>query len=158
MSGFTAAGISHTLISTDQQAPLGFKMSVPSSNDGIAVYTYVKAAAEIAAGISCARGAVAAKAGYGAVIVATSAMADTRYVGVAQATIASASYGFVLTKGIGNAKVNSESAISDELVMHSANGELDDAAGTVTNGPVGNVLGTLIAAAGTGAVYVDFAG
>ena len=89
--GFTAAGITHTTITTTQQAPLGFKLTVPDGDNGVAIYTYVKAAAEILVGISCARGDVAAKAGYGAVIVATSALADTKYVGVAQATIASAS-------------------------------------------------------------------
>ena len=120
--GFTGAGISPTTVSTDQLAPLGFVLTVPDGDNGNKVYTYVKAAVEIGVGLACAKGAVAADAGYGAVLLATAAMADSRYVGVAQATIASGSYGFVLTRGVGNAKVNSESAISDELVMHSSGG------------------------------------
>ena len=158
MSGFTAAGINKDLITTTQQAPLGFRLTVPDGDNGYAIYTYVKAAAEIAAGISCAKGEVADKSGYGAAVVATSAMADTRYVGVAKATIASGSYGFVLTYGKGTAKVNSTSAASDELVMHSANGELDDAGAGASNGPVGNVLGTAITGGQSGAVFVNFAG
>ena len=156
--GFTAAGISPTTITTTQQAPLGFKLTVPDGDNGDKVFTYVKAAVEIGVGLACAKGEVADDSGYGAVLLAEAAMSDSRYVGVAQATIASGSYGFVLTRGKGNAKVNSESAASDELVMHSSGGELDDAGAGDSNGPVGNVLGTTIAAGGTGAVYLNFAG
>jgi len=42
--------------------------------------------------------------------------------------------------------------------MHSALGELDDAAAGPTNGPVGVVLGTPIAAPTPGLAYVNFAG
>ena len=158
MSGFTAAGISPTTITTTQQAPLGFQLTVPDGDNGNKVFTYVKAATEIAAGLACAKGEVADASGYGAVLLATSGMADSRYVGVAQATIASGSYGFVLTRGKGNAKVNSTSAASDELVVHSSGGELDDAGAGASNGPVGNVLGTAITGGQTGAVYLNFAG
>jgi len=156
--GFTAAGISPTTITTTQQAPLGFKLTVPDGDNGLAVYTYVKAATEIAVGLACAKGEVTGAAGYGAALLATSAMADTRYIGVAQATIASGSYGFVLTRGVGTAKVNSASAASDELVMHSSGGELDDAGAGDSNGPVGNVLGAAISGGASGSVYVNFAG
>ena len=160
MSGFTGAGIDKDTVTTTQQAPLGFKLTVPDGNDGNQVYTYIKAAAAIAQGIAAMRGSVAGDSGYGACVVGLSADSDMRYVGCAQQTggIPSGSYGFVLTQGVGLVKVNSASNAGDELVMHSALGELDDAAAGPTNGPVGVVLGTPIAAPTPGLAYVNFAG
>ena len=162
MSGFTtAAGISVIDVTTTQQAPLGFQLTVPSQNNGNAVYTYIRAGAAIGPGICVAKdpaSSTTGDGGYGDCKVATSAMAMARYVGVAQIPIASGSYGFVLTRGTGVAKVNSLSAADDALVVHSANGELDDAAAAAANTEVGVVLGDDIAAGAIGNVYVNFAG
>ena len=37
----TAAGISHTTVSTSQLAPLGFELEVPTANQGVQVWLYV---------------------------------------------------------------------------------------------------------------------
>mgnify|MGYP003644461681 CR=1 FL=1 len=49
----TAAGISVTTVSTDQLAPLGFQLTVPNSDNGHQLWTYVfndEASAAFAAG------------------------------------------------------------------------------------------------------------
>ena len=160
MSGFTGIGIDKDTVTTTQQAPLGFKLTVGDGNDGNQIYTYVKAAATVGQGVAVMRGSVAGDSGYGACVLGLSTESEMRYVGCAQqaAGIPSGSYGFVLTKGVGLVKVDSASAAGDELVMHSADGELDDAAATDVNGPVGVVLGTAIAPATPGLAYVSFAG
>ena len=163
MSGFTtAAGVSVTQTSFTQQAPLGFQITVPTAVDGNAVYTYVFAANQIPLGIACAK-----DPSYAVTDVATSTMAMTRYIGIAQQPVGPGrpdggllpgEYGFVLTRGVGQAKVNSASATDAALVMHTANGELDVAAATAANTEVGVVNGPLIAAGAIGSVYVNFAG
>lgn len=174
MSGFTtAAGISATTVTTTQQAPLGFQLTVPTANNGVQVYTYIRASVAIALGIVAARESVVAtaagvaRAGYGTGILAVAAMGDLRYIGVAQQPVTAAlpaggipaaSYGFVLTQGIGSVQVNSASAAGDALVVHSASGEMDDAAATVTNGEMGVVLGDAILAGAIGNAYVNFPG
>ena len=46
----TAAGIASTTVTTDQQAPLGFELEVPTANAGTEVWVYVKAEAALTAG------------------------------------------------------------------------------------------------------------
>ena len=41
MSGFTAAGISPSTVTTTQQAPLGVELSVPNGDKGLLPYIYV---------------------------------------------------------------------------------------------------------------------
>jgi len=169
MSGFTtASGIDANLVTTTQQAPLGFQLTVPTPNNGVKVYTYIKAAVAIGKGIVAAReSVVGGDAGYGAALLALDTMGDLRYVGVAQQPITTAlpaggipaaSYGFVLTSGVGSVKVNSASVAGDALVVHTAAGEMDDAAATVTNGEMGAVLGDAIGAGAIGNAYVSFPG
>ena len=174
MSGFTtAAGVSVTQTTTSQQAPLGFQITVPTANNGNAVYTYVRAANPIPYGITCAKVPAAAAAatsglaGYDFADLATAAMAMDRYIGVAQQVPTAANpiggipalhYGFVLTRGVGVAVVNSASAANDALVVHASGGQLDDAAASASNTEVGVVLGDAIGAAAGGNVYVNFAG
>ena len=161
MSGFTGIGIDKDTVTTTQQAPLGFRLTVSDGNNGNQVYTYVKAAATIGAGLSCMRGNVASKAGYGAVVVAVSGQANHRYVGAAQKEIPSGSYGFVLTQGVGDVVVQTAAAAGEALVMHSALGRLDNATSAV-GAPgtfdCGNVCGTAIGAGNTGKAYVNFKG
>ena len=140
MSGFTAVGITKDTVTDTQQAPL----------------------AAIGVGISCARGSVASKAGYGAVVVATAALANHRYVGTAQQTggIPINEYGFVLTKGVGDVTVQTISAAADALVMGTL-GRLDNATSAVGvpgTFDCGVVCGTGIGATLTGKVYVNFKG
>jgi len=98
----TAAGISSTTVTTDQQAPLGFELEVPTANAGTEVWVYVKAEAALTAGkIVMFENAASAYE----VSLTPTALADAvtapRIVGVAQHDIASGSYGFVLAKGFG---------------------------------------------------------
>jgi hypothetical protein len=162
MSGFTsAAGISITDVTTTQQAPLGFQMTVPSANNSNSVYTYIRAGTNIITGVCAATASASSPtgdAGYGAAALGVGTMSNTRYIGVAQVDIPNTFYGFVLTRGVGLAKVNSESVAADALVVHSSGGELDDAAASATNTVVGHVLGDTIAAGAVGNVYVHFAG
>ena len=93
--GFTAAGISPTTVTTDQQCPLGFRLTVPQGNNGIAEYVYIKTAAEIEVGEIAVQSGVTP---YLATLSGASVEANKTF-GVAQVTIASGSYGFVLARG-----------------------------------------------------------
>ena len=107
MSGFTAAGILSTTVTTTQQAPLGFVLTVPDSTTsgdsgyGMQEWVYVKASAALAKGNVCGRAVGAITQPF---VAGLSVAADTRagVVGVAQHTIASGSYGFVLRSGVGS--------------------------------------------------------
>jgi hypothetical protein len=101
--GFTAAGISPTTVTTDQQCPLGFELTVPDGDKGFQTWVYVKAEAALSEGrIVMLEDAASAFE----VTLSTSGGVNTnasygRIVGVAQHTIASGSYGFVLARGFG---------------------------------------------------------
>ena len=105
--GFTASGITTATVTTDQQAPLGFVLTVPDSTTsgdsgyGMQEWVYVKASAALAKGNVCGRAVGAITQPF---VVGLSVAADTRagVVGVAQHTIASGSYGFVLRSGVGS--------------------------------------------------------
>jgi len=95
----TAAGISTTTVTLDQQAPLGFELVVPTANQGEQVWVYVfnDDAANFVLGTIVARDA--ATATYDAIIAPVNAP-TIRVMGVAQHLIAAGSYGFVQKKGI----------------------------------------------------------
>tara|TARA_R100000664_G_scaffold14444_1_gene22714 strand:- start:17584 stop:18075 length:492 start_codon:yes stop_codon:yes gene_type:complete len=93
--GFTAAGISHTTVTTTQQAPLGFRLTVPQGDNGVAEYVYIKTAGAVAPGEIVGQSGVTPYLG---VVTAANLEANKTF-GVAQVTIASGSYGFVLAKG-----------------------------------------------------------
>jgi hypothetical protein len=48
--GFTAAGISPTTVTTTQQCPLGFELTVPDGDKGFQTWVYVKAGFVLARG------------------------------------------------------------------------------------------------------------
>ena len=93
--GFTAAGISPTTVTTDQQCPLGFRLTVPQGDNGIAEYVYIKTAGAVAPGEIVGQSGVTPYLG----AVAGVGLEANKIFGVAQVTIASGSYGFVLAKG-----------------------------------------------------------
>ena len=107
----TAAGISSTTVTTDQQAPLGFELEVPTANGGTEVWVYVKAEDALAAGqiVMLEDGASAFE---GNLTTAGSLISAMRVVGVAQHTIASGSYGFVLAKGFGSIKAGNGAGLT----------------------------------------------
>ena len=98
----TASGILSTTVTTDQQAPLGFQMEVNDGDEGLQIWTYVKAEAALAIGDIVVRDPSALTNDmYGVTPSASGGTALVAYscVGVAQHVIASGSYGFVQTKG-----------------------------------------------------------
>ena len=104
MSG-TAFGGSVTRVTTTQELPLGFAVTVPNGELGVQTWVYVKAGAALAQGNVVGRATGAFTSPYTVIL---SVAADTRanVVGVAQHTIASASYGFVLRSGVGKVKTD----------------------------------------------------
>jgi hypothetical protein len=161
--GFTAAGISTTTVTTTvqgQQAPLGFRLTVPTANDGNQTYTYIKAAAAVAIGEAVMKGAgTGISSGYGACILATqAALSPHRYVGCAQVAIPSGSYGFVLTRGVGTALIATTIAAGADLVIDgAAPGSLDDEAADDDTFRVGYAPAALAVGAVSG-VFLDFLG
>ena len=122
--GFTAAGISTSTVTTDQQAPLGFVMTAPSavSNGGLCEWVYVKAEDALSAGEVCMK--KDATATYENVKTAAANTLAIRLVGVAQHAIAAASYGFVLRKGVGEvgASDTGNDQANDPLVVAGSDG------------------------------------
>ena len=159
--GFTAAGISVDLVTVAQQAPLGFRLTVPTANDGEQVYTYIKAAAAVAIGEAVMKGAgTGASSGYGACVLATQgALSPHRYVGCAQVAIASGSHGFVLTRGVGLALVATTTSAGADLVIDGvAPGSLDDEAADDDTFRVGYTPAAVGTTAATATVFLDFLG
>jgi hypothetical protein len=93
--GFTAAGISPTTVTTTQQAPLGFRLTVPQGDNGLAEYVYIKTAGAVGPGEIVGQSGVVPYLG----IVTAANLEANKTFGVSQVTIASGSYGFVLAKG-----------------------------------------------------------
>ena len=120
--GFTATGITTTTVTTTQQAPLGFQLTVPTANGGNDVYIYVQAdtghALEV--GELCMRetGATTYIAH-----VAIANTKNTRLIGVAQTAIPAESYGFVLRSGVGSVQASDGGADQqDEALVVAMNG------------------------------------
>jgi hypothetical protein len=168
--GFTAAGISPTTVSSTQLAPLGFRLTVPNGDNGFQVYTYIKSAVNVLQGYAVQRSGTSTDGGYGACALAADDM-PLRAVGVAQQAnaldpattgtdyaIPANYYGFVLTEGVGTVYTATAAAAYDTLVIHTTDGQLDDAAATATNPAVGCVGGTAIGGTATGLAFVKFPG
>mgnify|MGYP003629178316 CR=1 FL=1 len=132
----TAAGIASTTVTTDQQAPLGFELEVPTANAGTEVWVYVKAESALIAGkIVMFEDAASA---YEAVVTPTGLSVNvttSRVIGVAQHVIASGSYGFVLARGFGVVKAGNAAPLTVNTAVTMGGGTttgtaLDFAAGT----------------------------
>tara|TARA_R100000808_G_scaffold6132_1_gene18363 strand:+ start:7663 stop:8145 length:483 start_codon:yes stop_codon:yes gene_type:complete len=95
----TAAGLSATTVTTDQQAPLGFELIVPTADAGEQVWIYVQANGNLTAGMVCSRGAGTAALTYD-VIPAPTTTGVNGVVGVCVTPIADNSFGFIMKKGI----------------------------------------------------------
>ena len=141
----TAAGISTTTVSTDQLAPLGFVLTVPdySSDYGQQEWVYVKTSAELTKGLAAER------ANTTPFVVGVGAAATTRAscVGVAQHTIASGSYGFILRKGVGTVLADGSVTAGSDITC-AGSGKVTD----MVDGFEEGVIGMSFAAdAGSGA-------
>tara|TARA_R110000824_G_scaffold22511_13_gene82342 strand:+ start:5393 stop:5860 length:468 start_codon:yes stop_codon:yes gene_type:complete len=137
----TAAGISHTTVSTSQLAPLGFELEVPTANQGVQVWLYVfndEAATAFAVGTLVQRDLLTATAD---AIVTTGAISCQRVLGVAQHVIAGQSYGFVLRKGIGSVLCDGNVTANVAICPDANAGQATDVA-AVTNAAIGVALAT----------------
>tara|TARA_R110002012_G_C11522394_1_gene599612 strand:+ start:148 stop:630 length:483 start_codon:yes stop_codon:yes gene_type:complete len=144
--GFTAAGISPTTVTTTQQAPLGFVLTVPDattagdSGYGTQEWVYVKTSAELTVGEVGCRAIAAISAPFH---VGVGAATTTRAaaVGVAQHTIASGSYGFILRKGVGS--VMADGSVTQGVdIMPAAAGAVTDLTGTAEHKVIGQAFAT----------------
>mgnify|MGYP003648516350 CR=1 FL=1 len=135
----TAAGISHTTVSTSQLAPLGFELEVPTANQGVQVWLYVfndEAATAFAVGTLVQRDLLTATAD---AIVTTGAISCQRVLG--QHVIAGQSYGFVLRKGIGSVLCDGNVTANVAICPDANAGQATDVA-AVTNAAIGVALAT----------------
>ena len=153
----TAAGISTTTVTTDQQAPLGFELVVPTANQGEEVWVYIfndEAALQLTQGMLIMRDL--ATATYDG-IRSTGAISPQRIIGVAQHNIAAQSYGFILRKGIGQVLCDGN-VTADTAVCPDANaGQCTDVA-AVTNAAIGVALATDAGAATLVAAHINCTG
>lgn len=129
----TATGITLTLNSATQRAPLGSCVEEEHETYGLRVWRYVKAGAALAAGNVCKL----ANASVSWDVVLSTADATLNYVprlaGVAQHTISSGYYGYILVAGYGLVKADAGGISTPNCLMASATtaGTVDDfAAGT----------------------------
>ena len=156
--GFTAAGISPTTVTTTQQAPLGFVLTVPDGDNGLVeyMYCYNDSGSEIGANLAVIRKAATVQ-GHIA-IAATGAQVET-VLGITQTAIANGSYGFVARKGIVTATCDAAVTATHSLIVDgSTPGNVTFIAGHASN-VVG--FGSTLAGradAGTLSVYIDCRG
>ena len=107
MSGFTAAGIATDTVTTTQQAPLGFVLTVPDGDNGFQEWVYVyndEASDDFAVGQIIYRDASANtdRPYFGGLIApVTTHRPAVLVLGVAQHEIKNDEYGFILRKGVG---------------------------------------------------------
>jgi len=105
--GFTAAGISPTTVTTTQQMPLGFQLTVPNGDNGPQVWVYVfNDHAAFAVGNVITMDVSEASGDHNRYhAVKAPAMEEGTpafsVLGVAQHAIAGGSYGFILKQGVG---------------------------------------------------------
>ena len=165
----TASGIVATTVTTDQQAPLGFQLEDwTTSGTGAQIWTYVHndpaAAAPWAIGHVVIRDPSATTNDwYGLELApASTHTPSVMVVGVAQHVIASGSYGFVLSKGVGLVLSGSAGVSVDTpfTTGGSAAGSVLDMADDTALANV-SVIGhaaTVIGASTTGTVYLNCLG
>ena len=141
--GFTATGISTTTVTTDQQAPLGFVLTAPSSvsNGGLCEWIYIHSTPGLVAGevVMKADG----DATYANLITGAAAVLNIRIVGVAQHVIAAGSYGFVLRKGVGEvgaADTAADQANDPLIIAVGASKGFGDVYASGTAGDLGGVF------------------
>lgn len=145
----TAAGISVTTVTTDQQAPLGFQLVVPNGDFGTQTWVYVfndDAAGQWAVGELIQLDTDYAL--YHGIQSATGALAKLRVLGAAQHAIAAGSYGFILQKGRGTVNGDGNLNAQGEMMVSRASGR----AGEMAAGEEASVFGiNLTASAVAGA-------
>ena len=125
--GFTAAGIATNTVTTTQQAPLGFILTVPDGDNGIQEWIYVKVTGSaVDEGDVCMVGADKAKP-YEVVITpaSTAAQKNVKLIGAAQHAIAQNSYGFLLKRGKGKLQCGAAVTAGAALMTDTGNAAAD---------------------------------
>jgi hypothetical protein len=154
--GFTAAGISTTLVTTTQQAPLGFVLTVPDGDNGHQEWVYI-----YNDGTTPLRGADTTVVKYDVAELdtdyalfhcirgATASAVKLRVAGVAQHEIAAGSYGFVLRKGKG--KVTTDGSVAQgECFKIKTAGDVQD-----FGSDAASIVGMALATDGGGVANID---
>ena len=146
MSGFTAAGINTTTVTTTQQAPLGFELTVPDGDKGLQTWIYVqnKDSAELVVGTVCGR--VGSSLTYQVLRCPTSET-TSRVIGCVQTAIPAESYGFILRKGVGTVLIDTGVSANAGLQVGDGTAGRADASGGALTHPT---FGFSLAAIGTG--------
>ena len=154
MSGFTAAGISVTTVTTTQQAPLGFVLTVPDGDNGFQEWIYVYN--DSGAGLTAAKMQTrkAATATYN--VAEAGAINPAQAVGVCVTAIPNGSYGFLLRKGIATVDAAGAVTANKGLILVAA-GEVTHE-GAVTGSACGNTLAGKGAGTGTFTAFVNCQG
>tara|TARA_R100001443_G_scaffold74402_1_gene82155 strand:- start:21 stop:548 length:528 start_codon:yes stop_codon:yes gene_type:complete len=174
--GFTASGITKDTVTTTQQAPLGFVLTVEDqtldANGNIAghgmqewVYVFNDDAASFTEGTAVYRDPSATTYDWYGGLLTTAAVALPYVIGIAQHTIAAGSYGFILKQGVGSILAGSAGLAADSAFTGGGS-----AAGTVlavvnnadatvdTNKAVLGHAGTVIGASAIGTAFIRCAG
>ena len=145
--GFTASGITTTTVTTDQQAPLGFILTVPDGDNGAQEWVYIKNTDTVAlrgADTGTPKFDVAQLADdytlFNAIRGKTASAVAGRVIGVAQHEIAAGSYGFVLRKGKGKVTTDGSVAQGESFKIKNA-GDVQDF-GTDAASVIGTALAT----------------
>lgn len=154
--GFTGAGISPTTVTTTQQAPLGFVLTVPDGDNGTQEWVYI-----FNDGTTALRGADSTTpkfdvaeldtdyALFHCIRGTTSAAVKLRVAGVAQHEIAAGSYGFVLRKGKGKVTTDGTVAQGECFKIKNA-GDVQD-----FGSDAASIVGMALAADGGGVANID---
>ena len=163
--GFTAAGISPTTVTTTQQMPLGFVLTVPDGDQGNQSWVYVKAGEALTQYRICMF--KDATSNYEVMLTTESGVSiletRARCVGVAQHVIASGSYGFVLARGFGTIQAGTGSALATNTGITPGGADVTTAGTALPFASsaigaacvIGHNTGAEIATSGTGEVYID---
>ena len=155
--GFTAAGITTDTVTTDQQMPLGFELTVPDGDNGMQTWIYVqnKDSVELVVGTVCGR--VGSSLTYQVVRCPTSET-TARVVGCVQTAIPAESYGFILRKGVGTVLIDTGvSANAGLQVGNGTAGRADASGGALTHPTFGLALAS-ISTGETGNAHINCLG
>lgn len=165
--GFTAAGISPTTVTTTQQAPLGFVLTVPDGDNGVQEWVYVyndEASDDFSAGQIIYRDASANtdRPYFGGLIAPVTVHQPAVLVlGVAQHEIKNDEYGFILRKGVG-VILSGGGGLTADTAFTSGGATTDGSALDYADGTsnenvavIGHTGGSDIGASTTGAAYIN---
>ena len=117
--GFTAAGIATDTVSTTQLAPLGFELTVPTGDNGLQTWVYVKADTEaLVVGDVCMQTSTTR---FNVKEVTGAKIPADQLVGVAQHAIPLNSYGFIIKRGYADYVFGDGSVTAGSSVISASN-------------------------------------